>query len=221
MNDKQKPQLSWSQPITSKTSSKPSQNAHADSSEPRQSSTPASAASGAGMELKNKNRAGRNIIIAAVGLIVIAGIVWAVEANKNTKSATSLAQPAQNLSTGAGAPRQGSAAASAALSDGSLSLPSPQSSGLEVSVSHIVVTVPTWVVIYENYNGQPGNALGAGLFTPERRSGVVDLLRGTLPGQTYFAGEARDDGDHMFSMVNDPAVRDAGGNPIVLQFQTN
>ena len=82
------------------------------------------------------------------------------------------------------------------------------------------VSVPTWVVIYENYNGQPGNVLGAGLFVAGRTSGVVDLLRGTLPGQTYFAGESRDDGDHMYSMDNDPAVRDANGNPVWIKFET-
>jgi hypothetical protein len=114
----------------------------------------------------------------------------------------------------------GSAASNVSLADGSLSIPSPQTAGLEIAVSNVSVNVPTWVVIYENYNGQPGNVLGAGLFVPGRTSGAVDLLRGTLPGQTYFAGESRDDGDHMYSMANDPAVRDSNGNPVMLEFHT-
>ncbi len=107
-----------------------------------------------------------------------------------------------------------------ASDNGPLVIPTPQSAGLEVTVSHMVVSVPTWVVIYEDHNGQPGNVLGAGLFVAGRESGVVELLRGTLPGQTYLVGESRDDGDHMYSAQNDPAIRDANGDPMLTQFQT-
>ena len=101
-----------------------------------------------------------------------------------------------------------------------LSIPSPQDPGLQVAVSRVAVSELTWVVVYENRGGQPGNALGAALFTSERQSGVVDLLRGTLPGQTYLAGQSRDDGDHIFSLDNDPPIRDEEGNPIFIEFRT-
>jgi hypothetical protein len=103
---------------------------------------------------------------------------------------------------------------------GPLSIPSPQDPGLQIAISHITVSELTWVVVYENRGGQPGNALGAALFTPDRQSGVVELLRGTLPGQTYLAGQSRDDGDHIFSLDNDPPVRDAKGDPVFVEFRT-
>lgn len=101
-----------------------------------------------------------------------------------------------------------------------LSIPSPQDPGFEVAVSRVIVSELTWVVVYENRAGQPGNALGAALFTSERQSGVVNLLRGTLPGQTYLAGQSRDDGDHIFSLDNDPPVRNAQGDPVFVEFRT-
>jgi hypothetical protein len=94
-----------------------------------------------------------------------------------------------------------------------------------VAVSRVLVSQPTWVVVYEDHAGVPGNALGAELFLPQSegtaQSGTVELLRGTLPGQTYFAGEALDDGDKIFSLTNDKPIRDAQGNPVLVQFTTN
>jgi hypothetical protein len=108
---------------------------------------------------------------------------------------------------------------------GDLTISSPQNSGLEVAVAHVNVSVPTWVIVYEDHNGVPGNALGATLFFPAAQggatSGAVSLLRGTLPGQTYLVGEALDDGDHKFSMNTDKPVRDSKGNPVLVQFKTN
>ena len=101
-----------------------------------------------------------------------------------------------------------------------LVIPSPQDAGLQVAVTNVSVQVPTWVVVYENHNGTPGNVLGAGLFVEGRTSGAIDLLRGTLPGSSYFVGEARDDGDHMYSMQNDLIVRDNSNNPVFIQFNT-
>ena len=49
--------------------------------------------------------------------------------------------------------------------------------------------MPTWVVVFENLGGKPGNALGAKMVFPGDTSGTVDLLRGTTAGQSYFVGE--------------------------------
>ena len=88
-----------------------------------------------------------------------------------------------------------------------------------------MVSQPTWVVIYEDHAGTPGNALGAELFLPQSQGtpqdGTVELLRATLPGQTYLAGELLDSGDKIFSLQSDKPVRDAEGNPILVQFSTH
>lgn len=215
-NNEKKTQLSWSQPLTSPSKGQ---------LKPAQSS---SAAIGDN-SVQHQSHAMRNLVIAAVAILVIAGVAWAITGRKgsptetNTASSPNSATPATTANPSGAAVSAGTSSATqtqASFPSGALVLPSPQNAGLEVAVANIEVKVPTWVVIYENYNGQPGNVLGAALFTKDRTSGAIDLLRGTLPGQTYYAGEARDDGDHMFSMVGDPAIRDTGGNPITLKFQT-
>lgn len=95
-----------------------------------------------------------------------------------------------------------------------------QSAGFAVAVAHVETTEPTWVVIYENSGGQPGNALGAGRFTADRTSGVVHLLRGTLPQTEYLAVLHRDDGDRIFSLERDFPLRDEQGDPIMTRFMT-
>ncbi|MBY0294172.1 hypothetical protein K2Q08_02475 [Patescibacteria group bacterium] len=211
-NNEKKPQLSWSQPITPV--------------KPVQTSTPATAT----VTKNQKNQSPeeshmkRNLIIAAVAILVVAGIAWAVTSDKNSDvegtPAGTVATSTKPAATGSTSGTTATSNAQASFPSGALVISSPQNAGLTVAVSNITVQVPTWVVIYESYNGQPGNVLGAALFTSDRSSGVVDLLRGTSPGQSYFAGEARDDGDHMFSMINDPAIRDENGTPVTLTFQT-
>jgi len=93
-----------------------------------------------------------------------------------------------------------------------------QSSGLEVTVSSVSVSAPTWVVIFEGVNGAPGNALGAKMFFPGQTSGTVDLLRATAAGKTYFAGEYVDNGDHQFSKQDDSQVNTVAGTPMLVQF---
>jgi hypothetical protein len=112
-----------------------------------------------------------------------------------------------------------------ANTSGDFVVSSPQAAGFAVAVSRVVVSQPTWVVVYEDHAGVPGNALGAELFLPQSgnaaQSGTVELLRGTLPGLTYLAGEALDDGDKIFSLNSDKPVRDAQGNPVLIEFTTN
>ena len=202
-----KTQLSWSQPVTTPTSSPASKNETPKMTPPMTQSMPAA----------QTNNTFRNTVIVVVLLAAI-GIVWmTVSSNKQTPTTSTPGMAGTATTTQTTSMSGGTVVTTA---DGAVSIPTPQTAGLEIAVSNVHVSVPTWVVIYENYNGQPGNVLGAGLFTSDRTSGVVDLLRGTLPGQTYFAGESRDDGDHMYSMDNDPPVRDANGNPIWVKFQT-
>ena len=96
-----------------------------------------------------------------------------------------------------------------------------QEAGLSVTVSSANVTDANWVVIHEDRNGVPGNALGAARFVGETTSGTIELLRGTLPGQKYQGIIYKDDGDKIFSMERDTPVRDASGNPVGVTFKTN
>jgi hypothetical protein len=93
-----------------------------------------------------------------------------------------------------------------------------QNAGLSVHISSLSVSAPTWVVIFDNVNGNPGNALGAKMFFPGETSGTVDLLRGTIAGKSYFVGEYVDDGDHKFSKQSDSQVKTVAGVPLMVQF---
>lgn len=95
-----------------------------------------------------------------------------------------------------------------------------QPAGFVVVVSHVSAKDPLWVVIYEDNGGQPGNALGAGRFTSEKTSGLVQLLRGTLPQSTYYGVLHRDDGDRVFSLESDFPLRDEEGTPRMVRFVT-
>jgi hypothetical protein len=101
-----------------------------------------------------------------------------------------------------------------------LTVASPQKAGLEVAVSNVNVSEPTWVVVYESRQGKPGNVLGASLFFAGGTSGTIELLRGTVAGQSYFVTERTDNGDHKFSLANDQLVL-TDGQPSWTTFTAN
>ena len=91
-----------------------------------------------------------------------------------------------------------------------LTIASPQIAGNSVAVATAAVSAPTWIVVYENNAGQPGNALGAALFFPENQGGTVELLRGTTAGKSYLATEQVDNGDRKFSLKDDQFLSEDG-----------
>jgi hypothetical protein len=82
----------------------------------------------------------------------------------------------------------------------SLLVDSPQKAGDSVAIASASVDQPTWVVVYEETNGKPGNALGALLLDSSAENAAVELLRDTTPGQQYLVGESLDNGSHVFSL---------------------
>ena len=94
-----------------------------------------------------------------------------------------------------------------------------QAAGLTVLVANAAVDENHWVVIHEDRNGMPGNALGAARFVGGVTSGAVELLRGTVSGQTYHALLYRDNGDRVFSLDADTPVNDQNGAPIQTTFK--
>ena len=70
-----------------------------------------------------------------------------------------------------------------------------QAPGKNVFVNEILAEKAVWVVIVEDNNGIRGNILGAGLFDPEETAGLVELLRGTVEGGSYFAALHIEDSD--------------------------
>ncbi len=175
-----------------------------------------------------KSGMGKIVSIFIAGLVVGFLIGWGWSATRpapttttnttqTTSADTQTADTGSSAVSGIGISNTGNVTATGASS---FTIPSPQDSGMQVAVASALVTQPTWIVVYDNVNSQPGRVLGAELIFPTTKSGAVDLLRGTLPGQKYFVGESVDDGDKIFSIQNDKPVRDAQGNPVWVTFQT-
>lgn len=99
----------------------------------------------------------------------------------------------------------------------SFEVASPQSAGKTVAIAKVLVSKPTWVVVYEKGANGPGRALGAALFSPQKKSGTVTLLRGTVAGKTYLVGQHLDNGNNTFSLKTDPLVM-SGGARLLLEF---
>ena len=103
-----------------------------------------------------------------------------------------------------------------------LMVPSPQDAGMQVVVSETSVSAPTWLVVYELYEGKPVRALGATMFFPEHngKGGVISLLRATQPNTAYFVGQSLDGGDHTFTMHVNKEVLDVTGAISGVSFRT-
>lgn len=110
-------------------------------------------------------------------------------------------------------------ASGAVLSDRNAILVRDQKAGTNVDIELVTLENVGWVVIHEDNNGALGNALGAQLFDVGKSKGVVELLRGTEAGKTYYATIRQDDGDHAFDLTKDILLLDEAGNPIQVKFK--
>lgn len=212
MQDNKDGGLSWSQPAGTESVPQPKQ------TQATWNKVPAPVVGGSvsvthqhGSNSQISDRSG--LVLSFVAGLVVGGLVmWVWVAVSSTDGG------AANSETNTAA--FSNSAARTALTPGVFTAPSVQSAGLAVSVTAVSVFAPTWIVVYENRDGAPGNALGAALFTPESTGGSINLLRGTIPGQTYFIGQRRDNGDRVFSLEGDTPVLDQSGKPVLAQFTT-
>jgi len=162
--------------------------------------------------------------MAVVGIIAGVLIAWgwvSWQGSPDTTAGGNMAiSTATDSSTGGMGVGTNTGTTSAIGSSSSLTIASPQAAGTSVAVSKAVVTSPTWIVVYENKDGGPGNALGAALFFPGNQTGTVELLRGTTPGKTYLAVKQVDNGDRKFSLKDDQFLSE-GGEVQWVSFETN
>jgi len=98
---------------------------------------------------------------------------------------------------------------------------SDQEFGDVVSISSVSLDSAGWIAIHEDRDGGPGNILGAGWF-PQGTSedAEIELLRGTVPGATYYAVLRSDDGDREFDHLKDAPFEDEEGKALQTAFQT-
>jgi len=100
-----------------------------------------------------------------------------------------------------------------------------QAPGKSVYIKDISSSEAVWVVIIEDIGGMHGNILGAGLFDFGESAGIVELLRGTVEGGTYYASIYTEDSDleinRLFEIGKDQPLLDQGGNPVEVHFMTS
>ncbi len=204
--EKKQPGLSWS------NSAQGQAQQQAPAAKPTNAPSPAPANKALVMPQPTKSPAARYAALLVGGVIVGVLIAWSAGAwRKDAASNTTLNGNNQAADQGTtSALDANSAAMPAQGSTASFSIVSPQAPGTSVAISKAVVAEPTWVVVYEDQAGKPGNALGAGLFFPGQPSGTVELLRATVSGKSYLAVEQTDNGDRKFSLKDDKMVSVGG-----------
>ena len=160
----------------------------------------------------------KNIIIATVSFIIGFCLAWLITANRVAQVASNELLPgASSTDTSTGTSNLPVDVTTSTANSISVS---NQKAGAEVTIDQVVLQNTGWVVIHEDSNGMPGKILGAQLFDPGTGSGTVELLRGTLPGGTYYAMLHSDNGDRAFDPKKDLPLTDQGGAPIMQTFQT-
>lgn len=191
--DKQKPGVTWTKPSSIVEAVK-TQNPYAPTVEPSMA---------------------RYVGMFAAGVVVGVLVGWGVAEMRDEPAVTNA-----NATNSAAVQRAGLSVGAQGEVQGSFEIPATQKAGKKVSITRAIVDVPTWIVVYDSVGGTAGRALGASLFSPEKESGTVTLLRATLPGKNYFVGQAVDNGNGTFSTSADTPVT-VGDERLLLQFTAN
>lgn len=99
-----------------------------------------------------------------------------------------------------------------------------QAPSKSVFVTEVSAERPVWVVVVEDLDGVQGNIIGAGLFDVGESAGIVELLRGTVEGGTYYAVLHGEDSDLIqnrnFDLKTDVALLGSDGQPLEVRFKT-
>ncbi len=94
-----------------------------------------------------------------------------------------------------------------------------QAPGMQVTLTAVSLEHAGWAVIHEDKSGKPGSILGAQRLDGGSHSNVVvDLLRATTAGGTYYAMLHSDNGDRTFDYKIDVPLVDGSGNPVMTRF---
>jgi hypothetical protein len=228
-NENQKPGLSWTQPASGANANQSKGN---------------TAKPGGAVASTDTSDSTARVIGIIIGIVVIFALAaWGIVAlhnrsqntagttattasstvdtsNTDTTSAAS-AQGTDTTNSGTASDTQTSSDSQPATASGaSFTIPSPQDAGSTVAVNDLSVTKPTWIIVYDTANGKPDRVLGASLFFAGDSSGIVQLLRSTLPGQKYLVTAAVDNGDKTFSVHGETPVADSSGSQMWITLQT-
>ena len=167
--------------------------------------------------------AGTYVITAIIAFAIGFGSAWLVY-NKKTDTTTTKKTDSVSTTTGSTSRTGDTTGTPSTLGTTSTSNSlkvNDQAAGAMVEVSSVTLKEPAWIVIRETdpESDEPGRILGAQLFDLGTNPGTVELLRGTLPGKTYFAFVYSDNGDHAFDPKIDLPLKDTNGAMIMTTFK--
>lgn len=103
-------------------------------------------------------------------------------------------------------------------SGGNAIITNNQPAGYSVVIQSVSFENPGWVAVHEERDGVAGNTLGAGWFPTGTSSGVIELLRGTISGGTYYAVLHSDNGDKLYDYTTDKPLTDANWSVLMMKF---
>ena len=154
--------------------------------------------------MQQQDSSQKTIIIATISFIVGFGLAWLISVNKDSVRGVSQTEKE---------------AGGSALVHNVISV-NDQPEGVRVALNAVSFEESGWAVIHEDDTGKPGRILGAQLFDKGTTTpGTVDLLRGTLAGNTYYAMLHHDNGDHAFDPKKDEPIVGDDGLPVMMKFQ--
>lgn len=93
--------------------------------------------------------------------------------------------------------------------------------GREVKVSFVSLEKDGFVVIHENKDGKPGQAIGVSSLLPAGETKnilPIALSRQVLHGETFWVALHGDDGDGTFDPFKDSFLTDTLNQPVMMQF---
>lgn len=172
------------------------------------------------------------LIAALVGFIIGAGAIWvwsvstSVPNNQSAGETKRMAASAGDTevvvtpkSGGSTAKDDGVKAVAVAMDNSELVAVKAQAAGMSVT-ARATFDAPGWVVVHEEREGTLGNVLGAAWLPEGSNDIVVELLRGTVAGQTYHVVLYNDDGDKQFEYKGgDALLLDGSKQPIQASFK--
>ncbi len=173
--------------------------------------------------MEEKNWKNNQIIVFIVGLLIGFGLGFFIFSDKSPSDSffDKPAETDQLADSEPISPPEDESLSSVVVAD--------QLAGNIVILNHAVLLTPSWIVIYDDFNGEPKNILGARYFD----SGEYDNLNiespvDTTSGNKYHVLIHQDDGKieesefgrHPFDYTKDLAITDSAGQKISQSFNT-
>lgn len=156
------------------------------------------------------------LVALAIGLLVGFGVGW--YSRQARSSPTAFLPPGVSEIDNFGNLDQAAAPAATILTVEPRLSVANQPAGSRVLVSKVSLGERSWLAVRDDQNGAPGWILGAKRLEPgDHDEAVIELLRPTVAGRSYFIFIYRDDGDMAFDHTKD-ILTTRGAAPLTFSF---